>query len=89
MTKHFTWHRLAAIQIWIFVLFLVYTSVEELVARLGDGELRKMMFTRRSSVIKPALPAEDCREPQARTTDREAYVKETQTQTSVYDGLRR
>src|SRR3984893_17298369 len=53
VVTHFTWHRFAAIQIWIFVLFLIYTSVEELNARLGDGELMKIFFTRRSSGIKP------------------------------------
>jgi hypothetical protein len=47
VVTHFTWHRFAAIQIWIFVLFLIYTSVAELNARLGDGELRKIFFTRR------------------------------------------
>jgi hypothetical protein len=52
---HFTWHRFAAIQIWIFVLFLIYTSVEELNARLGDGELMKIFFTRRSWEAKPTL----------------------------------
>jgi hypothetical protein len=46
VATHFTWHRFAAIQIWIFVLFLIYTSVEELNARLGDGELMKIFFTR-------------------------------------------
>jgi hypothetical protein len=29
VATHFTWHRFAAIQIWIFVLFLIYTSIEE------------------------------------------------------------
>jgi hypothetical protein len=47
VTTHFTWHRFAAIQIWIFVLFLIYTSVEELNARLGDGELMKIFFAKR------------------------------------------
>ena len=49
---HFTWHRFAAIQIWIFVLFLIYTSIEELNARLGDGKLMKIFFTRRSPVAQ-------------------------------------
>lgn len=49
VVTHFTWHRFAAIQIWIFVLFLIYTSVAELNARLGHGELMKIFFTRRSS----------------------------------------
>jgi hypothetical protein len=53
VATHFTWHRFAAIQIWIFVLFLVYTSLEELNARLGDGELMKIFFTGRSSEMKP------------------------------------
>ena len=52
LATHFTWHRFAAIQIWIFVLFLIYTSVEELNARLGDGELVKIFFTKRSSERK-------------------------------------
>src|SRR5438067_2282690 len=52
VTAHFTWHRFAAIQIWIFVLFLIYTSVAELNARLGAGELVKIFFTRRPSEQK-------------------------------------
>jgi hypothetical protein len=52
VTAHFTWHRFAAIQIWIFVLFLIYTSVTELNARLGKGELVKIFFTRRPSELK-------------------------------------
>ena len=38
---HFSWHRFAAFQIWIFVLFSLYTSVAELNARVGYGGLRK------------------------------------------------
>jgi hypothetical protein len=49
LATHFTWHRFAAIQIWIFVLFLIYTSVAELNARLGEGELWKIFFTRHPS----------------------------------------
>jgi hypothetical protein len=63
VATHFTWHRFAAIQIWIFVLFLIYTSVEELNARLGDGELMKIFFTRRSREMKPTTPAADSRVP--------------------------
>jgi hypothetical protein len=53
IANHFTWHRFAAIQIWIFVLFLIYTSVGDLNARLGKGQLVKMFFTR-----SPAAPQE-------------------------------
>jgi hypothetical protein len=49
---HYSWHRFAAIQIWIFVLFLIYTSVMELNSLFGDGELAKILFTRRSSELK-------------------------------------
>ncbi len=52
MAAHFSWHRFAAIQIWIFVLFLIYTSVMEINALFGDGELWKILFTRRSSELK-------------------------------------
>ena len=58
---HFTWHRFAAIQIWIFVLFLIYTSIVELNARLGDGELGKIFFTRRSLETKPKPAIADSR----------------------------
>lgn len=51
IANHFTWHRFAAIQIWIFVLFLIYTSAADLNARLGKGQLVKMFFTR-----SPAAP---------------------------------
>lgn len=48
VVMHFSWHRFAAIQIWIFVLFLIYTSVAELNAVLGAGQLRRMFFIKRS-----------------------------------------
>jgi hypothetical protein len=63
VATHFSWHRFAAIQIWIFVLFLIYTSVEELNARLGDGELMRIFFTRRSSEMKPTPPSAEPRAP--------------------------
>src|SRR5580704_4349115 len=52
---HFSWHRFAAIQIWIFFLFLIYTAVAELNARLGAGELLKIFFTKRSPESKAAI----------------------------------
>src|SRR4051812_22437788 len=50
--EHFTWHRFAAIQIWILVLFLVYVTAAELNALLGDGELAKVFFTTHTSDMK-------------------------------------
>jgi hypothetical protein len=58
---HFTWHRFAAIQIWIFVLFLIYTFITELNARLGQGELVKLTFSRRSPEPQLTPPAKDPR----------------------------
>jgi hypothetical protein len=52
VTEHFSWHRFAAIQIWIFVLFLIYVTATELNTLFGDGELGKILFTRRSSDLK-------------------------------------
>ena len=54
IAAHFSWHRFTAIQIWIFVLFLIYTSVTELNAALGSGQLRKIFFSRRSSATMSA-----------------------------------
>lgn len=52
--EHFTWHRFAAIQIWIFVLFLIYTTASELNALLGNGELVRIFFARHSSEAMPS-----------------------------------
>jgi hypothetical protein len=51
--EHFAWHRFAAVQIWIFVLFLVYTTATELDEVLGKGELRRILFGR--SAANPRL----------------------------------
>jgi hypothetical protein len=42
--EEFAWHRFAAVQIWIFVLFLIYTTATELAELLGKGELRRSLF---------------------------------------------
>jgi hypothetical protein len=52
VAENFTWHRFAAIQIWIFILFLIYVTATELNTLFGDGELVKIFFTRRSSDLK-------------------------------------
>jgi hypothetical protein len=46
IVTEFSWHRFIAIQIWIFVLFLVYAFITELNVRLGEGELARMVFGR-------------------------------------------
>jgi len=65
ITTHFTWHRFAAIQIWIFVLFLVYTSIVQLNAALGDGGLAKIFFTKGSpaALRNDGSVAQDNQEP--------------------------
>ncbi len=52
VATHFTWHRFAAIQIWIFVLFLIFVAADELNTLFGHGELYKIFFTWRSSQLK-------------------------------------
>jgi hypothetical protein len=56
ISTHFTWHRFAAVQLWIFVLFLIYTSFWQIADRLGHGELTKMFFTVRPKAPQPARP---------------------------------
>ena len=52
MVATFSWHRFAAIQIWILVLFLIYVTASELNHRFGDGELRRILFTHRASELQ-------------------------------------
>ena len=49
---NFTWAHFIATQLWIFVLFLVYVTANELNELFGGGELFKIFFTRRSSELK-------------------------------------
>jgi len=48
----FSWHRFAAIQIWIFVLFLIYVTASELNELFGQGELRRIFLTHRRSELQ-------------------------------------
>ncbi len=50
MVATFDWHRFIAIQLWIFVLFLVYVTVTELNHLFGEGELGHI-FTSRPSEL--------------------------------------
>jgi hypothetical protein len=73
VSTHFTWHRFAAVQIWIFVLFLMYTAASELNAALGKGTLRKMFFARRSSELKMTPSPADSRDPNAQLSNQERH----------------
>jgi hypothetical protein len=48
----FSWHRFAAIQIWILVLFFLYVTASEFNELFGQGELRRVLFTHRSSELQ-------------------------------------
>ena len=50
--NNFSWNRFVAIQIGIFVLFLIYSLASELSSLFGSGELVKTLFARRSSEDK-------------------------------------
>ena len=45
----FSWHLFVAVQVWIFVCFLLYVTASELNALVGDGQLRRLFFHHRSS----------------------------------------
>ncbi|WP_422001372.1 hypothetical protein [Reyranella sp.] len=45
----FTWHRFAAIQIWIFTCFLIYVTATELGYLMGEGQMFRLFFRHRSS----------------------------------------
>jgi hypothetical protein len=44
-----SWHRFLAIQIWLFVLFLVYVTFNAMNLLLGEGELQLLLFKHRAS----------------------------------------
>ena len=48
----FSWHRFIAVQLWIFVLFLVYVTASEFNRLFGHGELRRILFTYRPSELQ-------------------------------------
>jgi hypothetical protein len=52
MAATFSWHRFAAIQIWILVLFLIYVTASELNHLFGHGELKRLLFTHRPSELQ-------------------------------------
>jgi hypothetical protein len=48
----FSWHRFVAIQLWIFVLFLIYVTASEFNRLFGHGELARIMLTYRPSQLQ-------------------------------------
>src|SRR5215831_17092086 len=52
MAATFSWHRFAAIQIWILVLFLIYVTATEFNHLFGEGELGRILFTHRPSELQ-------------------------------------
>lgn len=48
----FSWDRFIAVQMWLFILFLVYVTASEFNSLLGDGELFRILFRRHSSELK-------------------------------------
>ena len=42
----FTWQHFTAVQIWLFVCFLVYVTAIEIGAHLGTGALKRLVFGR-------------------------------------------
>jgi hypothetical protein len=52
LASTFSWHHFAAVQIWIFVLFLIYVTGSELNQLFGHGELKRILLTYRSSELQ-------------------------------------
>lgn len=52
MLGQFRLHRFLFIQIWIFVLFLAYTTATEFNGLFGDGELFRLLFRWRTTELK-------------------------------------
>jgi hypothetical protein len=48
---NFSWDRFIAIQLWIFVLFLIYETVTEFNRLFGEGELGHILLTSRPSEL--------------------------------------
>jgi chromate transport protein ChrA len=51
MVTTFSWNRFIAVQLWIFVLFLIYVTVTELNHLFGEGELWHIIFTSRPAEL--------------------------------------
>jgi hypothetical protein len=51
MVSTFDWHRFIAIQLWIFVLFLIYETANELNHLFGEGELWHLLATSRPAEL--------------------------------------
>ena len=50
--EQFSWHRFVFVQLWIFILFLIFTTGMELNRLFGYGMLAKLFFRHRSSQFK-------------------------------------
>jgi hypothetical protein len=48
---NFSWDRFIAVQIWIFVLFMVYVTVNEFNRLFGEGELQHILLSSRPSEL--------------------------------------
>jgi hypothetical protein len=47
-----SWHRFAAVSLWILVLFLIYVTGSEVSRLFGPGEIRRLFFTSRPSELR-------------------------------------
>jgi hypothetical protein len=48
----FSWHRFAAVNLWILALFLIYVTASEVGRLFGRGELWRLFFTSRPSELQ-------------------------------------
>lgn len=48
----FSWHRFSAVSLWVLVLFLIYVTASEFSHLFGQGEMWRLLFTRRPSELQ-------------------------------------
>jgi hypothetical protein len=52
LVSSFSWHRFAAVSLWILALFLIYVTASEFTQLLGSAEMRRLLFASRPSELK-------------------------------------
>jgi hypothetical protein len=55
MWHDFSWRRFVFVSIWMFVLFLIFTTASELNRLIGHGMLYKLFFRRSGGTV--VIPA--------------------------------
>jgi hypothetical protein len=66
---HFSWSQFAAVQIWVFVLFLIYATAAELGALFGEGEILRIFLRHGFTASEAYETTKDTHPRQAHSVD--------------------